>query len=108
MPNKIYNLYNLEKLTINSHRFKKVPKEFGYFPNLKELTIIAKKIKKIPNEIYDKVEVFNIFEISKYKNLNSKRKIRFNKKHKIKIYETDRMGIEIAIIKNKTNSILNK
>ena len=77
-------------------------------PNLKELTIIAKKIKKIPNEIYDKVEVFNIFEISKSKNLNSKRKIRFNKKHKIKIYETDRMGIEIAIIKNKTNSILNK
>ena len=53
--------------------------------------------------------IFNILETSKYKKLNPKRKIIFNKKHKTKnIYEMDKINLEIERVKKEYEKINSK
>ena len=61
LEHNIYELYNLQELSLRNNRIKEIPKELGNLINLKELYLSYNQIEKIPKELGNLTNLLKLY-----------------------------------------------
>ena len=64
----VYELYNLQTLTLSNNQIEEIPKELGNLTNLQVLYLSNNSIKEIPKELFENGNLINLRYIYLYNN----------------------------------------